>query len=136
MTNKFLEAMDEVENITLTENGAVTNRSTKNACLDLFAIGSSARSLQRYDIEKLILSAYNENPDKCMKILFHIRDIRGGSGEREFFKIAMDILLQYNKTKSIKKNLKHIPVFGRWDDLYIFSYTKLWDKVLRCLKVR
>lgn len=134
MTNKFLEAMDEVENITLTENGAVTNRSTKNACLDLFAIGSSARSLRRYDIEKLILSAYNENPDKCMKILFHIRDIRGGSGEREFFKIAMDILLQYNKTKSIKKNLKHIPVFGRWDDLYIFSYTKLWDKVVEMFK--
>ena len=128
--NQFLEAMDVKENEVFTENGAKTNKSTKCYCLDLFAIGSSARNLNQLDVERLIINAYNENPKKCMKILFHIRDIREGSGEREFFKKAMNILIQYGKHESINKNIEHIPFFGRWDDLYTFSETGLWEKVI------
>ena len=65
-------------NRTLTENGAVTYRSTLSHCLDLFATVGALRNASDADIETRFLRAYTENPDLAMKLLFFARDVRGG----------------------------------------------------------
>jgi len=123
--NKFVSAMEKEENVTYTENGAITNKSTMNYCLDLFALGSSCRNLSNNDKKKLLINAFNQDPLKTMKILFYIRDIRGGSGERDFFRMGLIELMKKNKD-AVEKNIKLVPHFGRWDDLYVFHNTPLW----------
>lgn len=106
-------------NKTLTENGAVTHRTTGNACLDLFSTIGALREASISDIISRFVDAYDENPDIAMKILFFARDIRGGLGERNIFRIifhACSFAPQFQH--SIFKNIKYVSEYGRWDDLW------------------
>ena len=109
---------------TTTENGMTTNSSSLNACVDLFfTIGA----MRGQDKERLILNfslAYHEDPDRAMKILFWVRDIRGGAGERKIFR-DIALYLAENHTDSIKKNIGLVHEFGRWDDLTVFENTTI-----------
>ena len=68
------------------------------------------------DCISLFSKALTTDADKAMKLLFYIRDIREGQGERRFFRICMKFLaLEYPKT--VIQNLELIPEFGRWDDV-------------------
>ena len=44
MSNKFLNNLKNAANITYTENGALTHKSTKSNLLDMFAMGAAYRS--------------------------------------------------------------------------------------------
>ena len=44
--NTLLNAMKQVDNVTLTENGGVTYKSTMNGLMDLFALGLSLIHIQ------------------------------------------------------------------------------------------
>ena len=46
----FLDYLKKEENITYTENGAVTYRSTKSHCLDLFATIGALRNSEGSEI--------------------------------------------------------------------------------------
>ena len=133
MTNTFLNGMKQTTNYTLTENGALTHKSTNSALLDLFAMGAAYRTRSLEDVILLFKNAFDENPTYAMKCLFYIRDIRGGQGERRFFRSATKWLSQYNKN-AMKRNLIHIPEFGRWDDLLVFLDTPLQNDALDILK--
>ena len=76
------EMMKETANVTLTENGAVTLRTTGSDCLDLFSTIGALRKADENDIIERFIRAYCESPDTAMKILFYARDVRGGLGER------------------------------------------------------
>lgn len=132
--NKFVEAMNREDNITLTENGAYTHKHTSSALLDLFAMGAAMRNRSDADIITMFRKAFNENPVYALKCLFYIRDIRGGGqGERRFFKTVMKDLATYD-TDAARRNLKSIPEFGRWDDLYTFVDTPLEKDALEFMK--
>lgn len=122
--NKFMNGLTNATNFTYTENGAVTHKTTKSALLDMFAMGAAMRSRSDADIILMFRKAFEENPVYALKCLFYIRDIRGGQGERRFFRICMKDLAK-NNTEAAKRNLQHIPTFGRWDDLYVFVDTPL-----------
>ena len=82
----MLNELKEQSNVTLTENGALAWKSTHSECLNFFA---SAGALRRADfdvIRKLFIRAFIENPNDAMKILFYLRDVRGGLGERNVFR--------------------------------------------------
>lgn len=129
----FAEAMEYEENITKTENGAKSFKSTKNYCLDLFALGSSARNMDDFEKRKLVLNAFKENPLTAMKIIFYIRDIRGGTGERDFFRFAINELIKYGHGDSVVKNINLIPIYGRWDDIYVFEPFEKYHKHMKDL---
>lgn len=112
----MLQELKKESNMTTTENGAAAYRSTQSACLDLFATCGALRSSEDLEIRHKFIRAYAEDPDTAMKILFFARDIRGGLGERNFFRIIIHYLAQ-KKPKSILKNLENIPEYGRFDDL-------------------
>ena len=122
--NKFISGLQDVSNFTYTENGAVTHKTTKSDLLDMFAMGAAYRTRSDEDVILMFQKAYKENPVYALKCLFYIRDVRGGQGERRFFRTCMKWLVQYDRDAAMR-NLKHIPEFGRWDDLYVFVGTAL-----------
>ena len=122
--NKLLNAVKEATNVTRTENGAITRNTTMSALLDLFGTGAAYRTRSESDCIVLFQKAFDENPIYALKCLFYLRDARGGQGERRFFRVVTKWLAD-NKTAVMKRNLKYVPEFGRWDDLYAFIGTAL-----------
>lgn len=122
--NKFMNALKTENNYTYTENGALTHKSTLNGLLDLFALGGAYRTRTDADVINLFMKAFAEDEVHALKCLFYLRDVRGGQGERRFFRVVTKWLAR-NETDAIARNLKYVPEFGRWDDLYTFVGTPL-----------
>ena len=101
---------------TTTTNGMRTNSTSLNKCLDFFFIAGASRNLHEGDITSLFGAAIAENADIALKILFWARDVRGGAGERRLFRYCMLWLSENHPTMSAEVT-KHIPEFGRWDDI-------------------
>jgi len=108
----------------LTENGMTTNSTTLNMCVDLFSRVGAMRTQPTQEVINLFVKAFDEDALTAMKILFWVRDVRGGAGER---KVSRDIFkyLAINRTAVLAKNLHLIPEFGRWDDTIVLFDTPL-----------
>ena len=124
MANKFMNGLKNESNYTYTENGALTYKSTLDGLLDLFALGGAYRTRSDADVINLFMKAFAEDEAHALKCLFYLRDIRGGQGERRFFRVVTKWLAREH-TGAMKRNLKYVPEFGRWDDLYVFLGTPL-----------
>ena len=131
--NTFMNGLKNANNFAYTENGAVTHTSTKSDLLDMFAMGAAMRKRSDADVILMFRKAFNENPSYALKCLFYIRDVRGGQGERRFFRVVMKDLATWN-TEAARRNLANIPVYGRWDDLYVFVGTPLEVDALKIMK--
>lgn len=101
---------------TYTENGAKTYASSGSECLDLFFKAGAMRNADEKTISDAVVRAYSEDPDKTMKIIFFARDVRGGLGERRFFRTAIKALA-YHAPDSVSANAKYFAEYGRYDDL-------------------
>lgn len=122
--NTFMNAMKQDTNFTLTENGAITHKSTLNGLMDLFALGGAYRTRSDADCITLFKAAFDEDEAHALKCLFYLRDVRGGQGERRFFRVVTNWLASH-ETEAMRRNLRFVPEYGRWDDLYIFVGTPL-----------
>ena len=131
--NKFMNGLKDATNLTFTENGAITHKTTKSDLLDMFALGASMRKRSDEDVLLMFQKAYRENPLYALKCLFYIRDVRGGQGERRFFRVCMKWLAN-NESEVVIRNLKNVPEFGRWDDLYVFDGTAIEDEAYTLIK--
>lgn len=134
MSNSFIDGLREMNNVTYTENGAISLRSTLDAVYDLFALGAAFRQRSEEDIILLFKRAYREDPELAMKCLFYIRDVREGQGERRFFRVCMNWLAKSDDREAAKRNLQYISEFGRWDDLYCFVDTPLQNDALEIMR--
>lgn len=99
-----------------TENGAVTNRTSGSYCLDLFFGAGAMRNSSEDEIAAAVTRAYAEDPEKAMKIVFFARDVRGGLGERRFFRVAVRALAGFAPA-AVEKNIHLFAEYGRYDDL-------------------
>lgn len=133
MNNKFLNGLTDFANFTYTENGAITHKTTKSDLLDMFAMGAAMRKRSDSDVILMFRKAYTENPVYALKCLFYIRDVRGGQGERRFFRVVMKDLASWD-TEAAHRNLRYVPEFGRWDDLYVFVGTPLENDAFNFMK--
>lgn len=129
----MLKFLKKEANMTHTENGAVTYRSTQSEYLDLFATIGGLRRESDEEITDRFLRAYAENADLAMKTLFFARDIRGGVGERRVFRTILKWLAS-NEPRSLEKNIQYIAEYGRYDDLLALMGTTCEDKVLQLIK--
>ncbi|HAG13408.1 MAG TPA: DUF2828 domain-containing protein [Ruminococcus sp.] len=114
MTN-FLQQLKAESNRAYTENGALTHRTSASDCLDLFFRMGGMRGAAEQDIVRTVLRAYAEDPLKTRKILFYGRDIRGGLGERRFFRTAIRALAMQDP-EAVCRNLPLFVQYGRCDD--------------------
>ena len=133
MENKFMNGLSNAANLTYTENGAITRKSTNSALLDMFAMGGAYRTRSDEDVILLFKNAYTENPVYALKCLFYLRDVRGGQGERRFFRVVMKWLANYDKAAA-DRNLQYVAEYGRWDDLYCFVGTPLENAAFKIMK--
>lgn len=122
--NKFIETM--ITENELTYNGALTNSTSLNNCLDLFFLAGACRSERVQNIEAKLTASYVENKIKTLKIIFWAGDIRQGAGERRFFKIALNWLNE-NHRDDLEKYLGYIPEYSRWDVLFELENEKILD---------
>lgn len=133
MENSFLDNLIKEDNYTLTENGAVSHKSTLNKVYDMFALGGAYRARSDNDCIVLFKNAYTENPEFALKCLFYLRDVRGGQGERRFFRVCFAWLAN-NYPDVTRKNLKNVVKYGRWDDLFCLFGTNLEGDMLALIK--
>ena len=131
--NTFMNGLKDATNYGYTENGAVKHLTTKSALLDMFSMGAAYRSRSDADCILLFKNAYNENPEYALKCLFYIRDIRGGQGERRFFRVCYNWLAK-NHREAALRNMPFIAEFGRWDDMYCLLGTALEEDMFALLK--
>ena len=129
----YLESLETEAGYVKTLNGAKTHGTSGSACLDLFAVAGGMRGRSARDLTMLFDLAYLEDPDLAMKLLFYIRDIREGLGEREIFRT---LVRHVAKTwpESAKKNVGLIPEYGRYDDLMCLMRTSSQKAVVRSIK--
>ena len=125
----FTNLIENELNYTTTENGAVALKSTKSGLLDAFGKLGAMRTNEETEIIKTFNLAFAEDKELAMKLLFYIRDIRGGQGERRVFRVIMNYLAK-NKPEVVIKNLDNFAFYGRYDDLLCLLDTPVERKVL------
>lgn len=109
-------------------NDDLAYKNTGCALLDFFSKAGSlftnrvsyyGEELSALDLFKL---AWAENRKLALKLLFWLRDCRGGAGNRSGFRSILRWLALSHKDWVIA-NLEFIPVYGRWDDLLVLQGT-------------
>lgn len=125
----YLDNLKIEANYTKTLNGAKTHGTSGDACLDLFAVAGGIRHCAKEKQIHLFDRAYIENPELAMKLLFYIRDIRGGLGERDLFRTLIRHVAR-TWPKSAKKNVALISEYGRYDDLMCLMGTSSQKEVI------
>lgn len=131
--NAMLNALVHENNFTYTENGALTHKTTGSKLYDLFAMGGAYRNRSNDDIETLFMDAYMENPVYALKCLFYLRNVRGGQGERRFFRVAIRKLAEVDKN-AVVRNISNIVIFGRFDDLFALEGTPAWNDAMTSIR--
>ena len=129
----MLEFLKQEANKTVTENGAATHLTSESDYLDLFATIGALRHENDSEIVTRFVRAYSENRDIAMKLLFFARDIRGGLGERHVFKVILNWLAN-NEPETVRKNIKYVAEYGRFDDLLVLMGTPCEKDMLDALK--
>ncbi len=128
--NTFLNGLKNELNYTETENGAVALKSTMYKCLDAFgSLGAMKDSLDT-TIIATFEDAFLEDRKTAMRLLFYIRDIRGGQGMRRVFRVCLKWLAE-NHSEYVVNNLCNIMEFGRADDMLCLLDTCLKDEVIK-----
>lgn len=126
--------IEEQTNVSYTENGAKGYRTTGSKLLDLnFAI-SSLRDMAESTVRKRARAAMVEDPKTFIAWAFYLRDVRGGAGERRSFRAILP-MLAVTEPDLLRRVLPLVPVYGRWDDLFVLRGTELWDDavdLIRC----
>ena len=133
MKNTFMDSLRRAENFVQTENGATAHKTTLNKVYDLFALGGAYRNRPDEDCILLFKNALEEHEELAVKCLFYIRDVRGGQGERRFFRVCFRWLAQ-NHPEVAKRNLIHLAEYGRYDDLYCVEGTAIENHMFEIIK--
>ena len=82
-TNTLMKVLQNTTYRTVTENGANAFSSTLSATLDAFT--GLAPSVDGSRLKKLLSNAWKEDPLITLKIIFNLRSIHEGKGERLLF---------------------------------------------------
>lgn len=127
--------LKEEANLTYTENGAVTYKSSTSDCLDLFATVGALRNAENDEILARFIRAFTENRDLAIKTLFYARDVRGGLGERRVFRVILKWLANHHPD-TVRKNLVYVSEFGRFDDLFTLMDTRCQKDAIACIETQ
>lgn len=113
-----------------TEEGATQYEHSLNHAVEFFSKAGSlyTDSGTFYGGEESALSLFQKtwivDPEVSMKLLFWLRDCRGGAGNRSASRECIRWLAEHD-TEWMAGNLHLIPFHGRWDDLRSLFGTKL-----------
>src|SRR5437667_327212 len=81
------------------------------------------------EIFRLLNKCWEADKLLTIKMIFFIRDCRGGLGQRWLFQLAINWMVR-NHIDDLKKNIIHIPFYGRYRDLFLLFGTPLENDML------
>ncbi|KAF9158277.1 hypothetical protein DFQ26_007807 [Actinomortierella ambigua] len=126
------QEMKDRSNLTLTQNGATTLRSSKDPRVDFFfeVVQSSskpgpgqARKNEEEEVTRmaiktmtLVAKSWKAAPLDTLRLIFHLRSVQHGKGERAAFYACLDFLRREHP-KTLLYNLQFLPDHGYWKDL-------------------
>ena len=116
-----------------TWNNAITNESTLNFNLDMFAYSSRVREQDHEKNKNRFKNALIENDEIALANLLYTLDIRNGKGERALFKSYFSALIEMNKDYAIQI-LPYIPELGRWDYVFEGIGTEIEENVYELIR--
>lgn len=131
--NASIHSIDEQvlgPNQATTANNAITNLSSLNKTLDLFFVAGSSRN--NPDLASMFSAALNENVEFTLRIMQWARDVRGGAGERDAFKVMLTELIDVHPLLA-DRIIAKIPELGRWDDMFVAFGTQCERTALRLI---
>lgn len=76
----------------------------------------SGRGCSYDNLALKLQECWESNPSYTLKLIFKIRDCRGGKGEREVFRKCLRWLEKHHP-EDLQHNLAYVPLYGRWDDV-------------------
>lgn len=129
--NKLINALYKQTSYGLTENGALTFERSGSALLDFFSQSSAMRG-KTVEALNLFKKAFSEDRLKAIKLLFNSRDIRGGNGERELFRVCLE-WLGTDYPEIFEKIVEYVSEYGRFDDMF-FDNVKCFEIIKEQLK--
>ena len=115
-TGKFLDSLYEETSKGLTENLAVTYIRSGSNLLDFYAQAGAMRTNPDKALD-LFQKAFAEDRQSAIRILFYLRDVRGGQGERDLFRKCLE-WLGTNYKDIFDKIVEYVSEYGRWDDMF------------------
>ena len=122
--NNFMNGMKQATNFDYTANGGLQHNHLINAVYEMYAKCGAYRQRSDEDCIFAFKQAFDEDEEFAMKCLFYLRDILEGAGERRFFRVCYHWLAT-KYPDAARRNLKYIPEFGRWDDIFSLVGTPL-----------
>jgi len=115
-----------------TENDALTFIRSSSSLLDFYAQAGAMRDKPNEALN-LFKKAFAEDRLKAIKILYYLRDIRGGQGERKLFRICLQWIGEIYQD-IFEKIIEYVPEYGRWDDLF-FDNDKCFKMIKKQLNI-
>lgn len=83
------------------------------------SLGSDEDDLDR--VLPMFWNAFDESMPYAVVAAFHMRDARGGWGQREAFRMIMRAVLPELSLGRVNGLIRLIPEYGRWDDLLLLG---------------
>lgn len=131
VVSKFLDKMFSATSMGETENGAVTFTRSGSSLLDFYAQAGAMRKNPDQALD-LFKKAFAEDRTNASKILFYLRDVRGGQGERDLFRTCLE-WLGSTYPDVFETLVGFVPEYGRWDDMF-FDNEKCFELIGKQLK--
>ena len=125
-------------NFNTTENGALGYETTRSELLDFQYKVSSYRNTSEEVIVEDFKKVINEDINYALKLLFYIRDVREGLGERRLFRICLPVLVnEDSRIRELNQKLfDWVVEYGRYDDLFCLLNTQLKRDVLDYIDIQ
>lgn len=114
-TNKLLSGMHKASSYGRTENDASTFIRSGSLLLDFYAQAGAMRKSPDKALD-LFQKAFAEDRQSAVRILFYLRDVRGGQGERSLFRNCLE-WLGTTFPGVFSQIIDFVPEYGRWDDV-------------------
>lgn len=119
----FLNKLYKKTSVGRTENNAATFIRSGSDLLDFYAQAGAMRSNPNRALE-LFKKAFSEDRQSAVRILFYLRDVRGGQGERDLFRSCLE-WLGTDYPEIFDQIVNHVSEYGRWDDLFFDNDTAI-----------
>lgn len=122
-TNKFISAIDNSVNLTTTWNDALSHgkvdpTDNNDGLISIFF--KAVRGLDHSRFSEYLSTASKEDLVKTFLLVFHLRDSRGGKGERSLGRFGHKWLIENFPEKSLQVS-KFVAEYGRFDDIVFLA---------------
>lgn len=129
----FWKSMVSEDNKVFTENGREAYESSGDVLVDFVGTIATYDEQDDRSIKRWVDKLYSVDELSARKLIFYTRDILGGLGRRRIGRLLLQRLAEIDSRSAIA-NIKNIPEYGRFDDLYSLMDTQAEDAMFKFIR--